>query len=308
MSFGDHLDELRRRIIHALLGILPIFILGLVFGGRILEVLTIPLLDALRAADQPAGLLATSPLETFGAYIKVSLIISLLVSFPWLLYQLWLFISPGLYHHERRFVYFLIPFSAVLTAASAAFLYFALLPISLFFLISFGTAVVQPNVNIEPLPPEIALAEIPMINVDPADAPVGTMWYNTRLNELRIQTADDIVMGFRGQRGGAIAQQYRIGEYVSLIFWLGLVFAIAFQLPIVLMLLGWSGILRPEDLRKVRRYVIFGCAIAGAVLTPQDPFSMLMLGGALYFLFELGVLLMRFVPPSRIAGEIEQKR
>jgi hypothetical protein len=101
---------------------------------------------------------------------------------------------------------------------------------------------------------------------------------------------------------GLISQDYRIGEYVSLVFRLAIVFAIAFQLPLVMLLLGWLDILRIDVIRRARRYVAFGCAVAGAVLTPQDPWSMVLLGGVLYLLFEFGLVLMRVVTPARVAG------
>ncbi|MEC9374503.1 MAG: twin-arginine translocase subunit TatC, partial [Planctomycetota bacterium] len=106
-------------------------------------------------------------------------------------------------------------------------------------------------------------------------------------------------------RGGVIAQQYRISEYVNLFLALGLVFAVAFQLPLVMLLLGWSGIAGPESFTGKRRYVFFACAIAGAILTPADPVSMVLLTVPLYLLFEGGILLMRFLPATRVAGERE---
>lgn len=306
MSFGDHLEDLRKRVVFAGLGFIPIFVLGLVFGGPLLEFLTIPLTDALRDAGQPATLLATSPLETFGAYIRVSIIVAVMGAFPWMLYQLWLFVAPGLYTHERRFVYFLIPLSTALTALSAIFLYKVLLPISLYFLIFFGSAIVQQDHGSAAAEPVPALTQVPILEGDPAEPAVGDAWYNAVTRTFCMQVDEETIMRFAGQTGGAIMQQYRIGEYVSLIFWLGLAFAIAFQLPVVMMLLGWVDILRPGDITRFRRYVVFGCAIAGAILTPQDPFSMLILGAALYMLFEFGLILMRFVPASRVAGEIDE--
>ena len=305
MSFGDHLEELRKRVVFAMLGLIPVFILGLVFGRPLLAFLTVPLTDALQAAGQPTSLLATSPFEPFTSYIKVSLILALLVAFPWIIFQVWLFIAPGLYKHERRFVYFLIPLSTALTVISSVFLYKVLLPISLYFLISFGAGLVQESPGSVTLEEGIVLPQMPVFAGDPVDAPIGSYWFNSEIGEFRMQVGEDTVVGTRGRRGGTIAQEYRIGEYVSLIFMLGLVFAVAFQLPVVMMLLSWVGIIRAADLKHLRRYVIFGCAIAGAMLTPQDPFSMVLLGGALYMLFEFGLILMRFVPARTVAGEID---
>jgi len=103
MSFGDHLDDLRRRVLFAILGLVPLIILGLMVGGPVLELLTQPVIEAMREAGEPSGLLATGPMESFISYLKVAFGVALLLGLPWIFYQLWLFISPGLYSNERRF-------------------------------------------------------------------------------------------------------------------------------------------------------------------------------------------------------------
>ena len=309
MPFGDHLEELRRRLILALLGIVPIFITCLFFGGPLLRFLVAPLTDALRAADQPVRLIATSPIETFAAYLKVSTALAIVIATPWILLQAWLFIAPGLFKRERRFVYFLIPMSVALTGLGLSFLYKVLLPISLTFLIMFGSGLVDQQPGAAALPEGLVLPTVPVLEGDPtAEAltggavPPGSVWINERLGEMRVHAGDGAVLGVRLDSGGAIAQEYRVGEYTSLLFTLGLVMAVAFQLPMVMMLLSWVGLLRPGDVTPYRRYVAFGCAAAGAILTPQDPWSMVLLGVALYVLFEAGIVLMRFVPARAVAG------
>ena len=329
MGFGDHLEDLRRRILLAIFGLIPALIIGLLVGGPLLELLTVPVTNALLAAGEPSGLLATGPLEAFISYLKVSFGVSILLAFPWLLYQAWMFIAPGLYQQERRFVYFLLPFSALLTAASSLFLYYALLPISLFFLIQFGTGIATSSpteMSVDGEPPAALIAQldasmIPVLEEDPPESVLkpGMRWINPKRNEVRLVTrvttdpddpsvtTDATIRNIRLRGDGLIAQEYRVGEYVSLLFRLGLVFALSFQLPVVMLLIGWLDIFRYSDLAGARRYVLFGCAIAGAVLTPQDPWSMILLGGVLYMLFELGLILMRFVPASRIAGKAESR-
>lgn len=304
MSFGDHLEDLRKRLIWALVAPIPIFALALVFGGGILAVLVRPLKNQLEAAGQGSDLLATNVLEPFTSYLLVAFIITLLVSMPWVIVQLWLFIAPGLHHYERRMVYFLIPLSGLLTIVAMAFLYYLMLPVSLFFLIGFGTDLISEDPGAAVMPPGVIAPTIPVLPGDPplADLVVGQQWINERLNELRVKVDEDTIAGVGLSAGGLIEIKPRIGEYIKMIFWLGLVFALAFQLPLVLMLLGWVGILRPEDLTRFRRQVILVCAIAGALLTPQDPFSMVLMAGALYLLFEFGILLMRTVTPARIMG------
>ncbi|MFG0256360.1 MAG: twin-arginine translocase subunit TatC [Phycisphaerales bacterium JB043] len=309
MPLGDHLEELRKRLFYALLGPIPIVIVCLIFGAPLVELLVEPAREQLLAAGQPARLQATGPAETFGAYLKVSLIASILLSCPWIIYQFWLFIAPGLFAQEKRFVYFLIPLSGVLSALSVVFLYFVLLPISLRFLILFGSFLVsQPPVS-EPLPDGVTLGTIPILNADPIDPPHGSTWINWTLKEQR--TAIDVdpgegvdirVYGATLSSGGTIAQQYRIGEYLNLVFLFAIVLVVSFQLPIVLLLGGWVGLFDHRVLGRYRKHAAFVCGLASAILTPADPFSMIVLMFPLYGLFEFGLLLMRFVPARRVSG------
>lgn len=303
MSFGDHLEDLRKRVILSLLAPIPVLVVCLIFGGSLLDFLLRPLVNALEAAGATPTLIATSPFETFSAYLKVGFIVALLVSFPWILYQLWLFIAPGLYAQERRFVYFFIPMSAALTALGSAFLYYILLPVSLVFLIGFGQTIVQRDSPTVPMPADVPMMTVPVVPGTIADAPVGTIWFDSETASLSVQTTPTTIMRRPFSKGtGVVSQDYRVGEYISLVFTLGLAFSVAFQLPIVLLLLSWVGLVEAKTLAGVRRYVVMGCAVAGAVLTPQDPFSMILLGGALYLLFEFGLILMRFVTPAVIRG------
>ncbi len=305
MTFGDHLEDLRRRLFWALLGPIPILIVCLIFGGPLLEFLVHPLETQLRAASQPIRLLATSPVEPFGAYLKVGMSVAVLISAPWILYQVWLFIAPGLYEHERRFVYFLIPGSAVLTAAAMVFLYKLMLPVMLRFFIVFGSLIVQTSPATAPIPDGVTLPTAPILSADPQTPEPGQFWINDSIRELRFaavgRDGSVVILGAPLATGGTISQQYRIGEYVNLVFGLALVFAIAFQLPLVMLLLSWTGILKASDLAPWRKHALFVCAIAGAFFTPADPGSMILLAAPLYLLFELGLFLMRALPASRVA-------
>ncbi len=302
MNFGDHLEELRRRLIFALLGPIPIFIVALIFGGPLLDFLLAPAEAALRDAGLPAKLLATSPAEPFIAYLKVAAVVSVMCSAPWILFQAWLFIAPGLYSTERKFAHLLFPLSAVLTISGLAFLYKLLLPVMLSFLIAFGVSLAGPDVKTSAVPDGVVLPEIPVLMNDPAESVSGQMWINGTLHELRIAT-DTGVMAIPMSAGdGSIVQQYRISEYVSLCFNLGIVFTVAFQLPVVMLLGGWTGLLRAAELKRWRRHVLFGCAVVSAIATPADPMSMLLLMVPLYLLFELGLILMRVAPGTATDG------
>ncbi|MBL0927712.1 MAG: preprotein translocase subunit TatC [Phycisphaerales bacterium] len=302
MPFGEHLEELRRRLIWMLVAPIPILIAALILGPRILLWVTRPLEHALRAAQQPVNYIATSPVEGFVLYLKVSFVATLLVAMPWILYQLWLFIRPGLYSHERRFAYFLMPMSVAMTGLAIAFLYWVLLPFSLYFLINFGATLIKQDVPRADPPPGIVLPHVPVLDGDPAEPTPGQMWINKPLEELRIRTDERTTRTLRLSGDSVIAQQYRLDEYITLVFWLAILFALVFQLPLVMLLLGWVDIVRPADLARHRRMVIFGCATVSAIFTPADPWSMLLMLGAMVALFEFGLLLMRYVPAKRILG------
>jgi sec-independent protein translocase protein TatC len=307
MTFGEHLEELRKRILVALLGLIPVAIIGFAFGIPLLEFLVIPLKRELLAHGLPPILQATGPLETFSSYMRVSMAAAVIVASPWLLWQLWLFVSPGLRIPERRFVYFLVPLSTILTIGGAFFLYTLMLPVVLSFFVTFGSNIGETDSPIVTLPPDIVLPEIPVLDGDPQDVEVGQEWFNRHLMERRICIGTDdngpIIAGTPYPRLSGIAQQYRISEYTKLVFNLTIAFVVGFQTPVVMLLLGWSGIIDTSFLKGKRRYVFFASLIIGAVLTPADPGSMLALALPLYALCELGMVLLRLFPAKRVAGE-----
>jgi sec-independent protein translocase protein TatC len=319
MSFGEHLEELRRRLIFALVSLLPIFILCLVFGTTLMEFLLQPLQTQLRAANLPVLLQATGPMETFSAWIKVALIFSLILGIPLALYQLWLFIAPGLYAHERRFARFLVPLSISLATLGLLFLYYVLLPAVLSFVLNFGAAVGRPSTPIVEMPANgsLVIPSFPILAGDPANPQPGAAWFNESLQELRINIAapspdgSPVAAQIRGTpmtRATGIAQQFRISQYLSMVFNMSLAVSLGFQLPVAVLLLGWAGIVTPEYLRRHRRYAILFCSIAAAVLTPPDPLSLFLLWLPLILLYEFGIMLLVAFPPSRVAEGILPRR
>lgn len=304
MSFGAHLEELRRRLIYALLSILPIFILTLAFGDDLLRFLIAPAQAQLRAAGLPASFQATGPLETLSAWLKVSGVLTIAAGVPAILLQLWLFVAPGLYPHEQRFGRLLAPLSLLLSAVGLVFLYLVMLPAMLAFLIHFGAALGHPDAGVATLPPDTVLPTIPILPGDPATPPPGSIWFNQLLQELRIAVPDKGgVRGVPMTLSSAIAQQYRVSEYVNLVFTMALAFAIGFQTPVVMLLLGWTSLVNRAFLAGRRKYAGLVCCIVAAILTPSpDPFSMMILAVPLYGLFELGLALMRFLPAGRVAA------
>lgn len=324
MPLGDHIEDLRRRLIVGLLGLAPILILSLVFGREIIEIMLVPLREALKARGLPPVVQVTGPMETFGAYLRVSIAVAVLVGLPWLLYQAWRFAAPGLYAAERRFVYVLAPMSVGLTLASIAFLYFVMMPIVLTFFIGFGQTLGGQDPGRAVPPPAMVFPEIPSLPGDPPDPQPGQMWINTRVQELRIavgslpavEVADPAeqvlpedqkppkvrILGSPLALTAGLSQQFRVSEYVKLMFQLTLAMAIAFQTPVAVLLLCWTGIIDPRKMGKHRKYAVLVAAVLGAVLTPADPLSMFALAVPLYFLYELGLLLARVLPAEKLAG------
>jgi sec-independent protein translocase protein TatC len=133
MSLGDHLEELRARLILALIGLALGAIICLIFGPRILAFIQRPYY-----AQTDDKLIVIGVADSFVAYMKISLISGLIITSPWVFYQLWMFVAAGLYPNERRYVKIAVPFSVTLFVAGALFFLFFVAPISLKFFLKFG--------------------------------------------------------------------------------------------------------------------------------------------------------------------------
>ncbi|MBN1788796.1 MAG: twin-arginine translocase subunit TatC [Sedimentisphaerales bacterium] len=141
MSFGDHLEELRIRVILSLLGIGAGLILCLFFSRFFLSLLAKPYYHAIQQSDIDAGLLAITLPEKFLVYLKTALFFGLIFSSPWVFYQLWKFISAGLYASEKKIVYIITPLCTTLFIAGAAFYLFVIAPIVISFFVNFDTGI-----------------------------------------------------------------------------------------------------------------------------------------------------------------------
>lgn len=138
MSFLQHLEELRRRIIWALVYVAAGFGVCWWFHDQIYDFMQKPIVKALSANHLPAKLTYLNPTEPFNMYLKVSLIAGLFLASPFVLYQVWAFISPGLYRHEKRYVMPFMCSTVFLFLAGGAFGYFVVYPAALKFLIQYS--------------------------------------------------------------------------------------------------------------------------------------------------------------------------
>ncbi|MEE9270233.1 MAG: twin-arginine translocase subunit TatC [Candidatus Krumholzibacteria bacterium] len=140
MSFFDHLGDLRRVIIQSLVGIFLLTIICWFFSGRILDLLI---------KDLPVeSLYFNSPLGAFMIRLRVSLVLGIIIAFPFVLYKVWSFVVPGLFAAERRRVYPLVISSATLFYLGIVFCYVILIPFVLKFLLGFGTENLNPLLSV----------------------------------------------------------------------------------------------------------------------------------------------------------------
>jgi sec-independent protein translocase protein TatC len=138
MSFFDHLVELRKRIVAALIGVGAGVVVGLLVSKRFINYIVTPMQAALRANHLDDKLYYTSPAGYISLVINLGVYLGIVLAMPWVLYQIWLFVAPGLYKHERRAAAGFIISSMFLFLCGIAFAYFILLPQVLTFLISFA--------------------------------------------------------------------------------------------------------------------------------------------------------------------------
>ncbi|KAA8997268.1 Sec-independent protein translocase subunit TatC [Affinibrenneria salicis] len=225
----SHLIELRKRLLNSIICVLVVFVVLVFFANDIYQMVSAPLIKQLPAG---ASMIATDVASPFFTPIKLTMIVSVFVSAPFILYQVWAFIAPALYKHERRLMMPLLFSSSLLFYAGMAFAYFVVFPLAFSFF---------------------------------------------------AQTAPEGVL---------IATD--INNYLDFVMALFMAFGVSFEVPIAIVLLCWSGVITPEDLKKKRPYVLVGAFVVGMLLTPPDVFSQTLLAIPMYLLFEVGVFFARF--------------
>jgi sec-independent protein translocase protein TatC len=147
MSFLEHLEELRQRLLRSVLSVFAAFGICFYFRDAIYGYLSRPLTDTLRSLHLPAKLVYTNPTDPFNLYIKLSIVAGIFLASPYILYQIWLFISPGLYRHEKRYIWPFVLLTSSLFISGGFFAYKMAFPAALKFLVEFGHQF-QPMVTI----------------------------------------------------------------------------------------------------------------------------------------------------------------
>ncbi len=320
MSFGDHLEELRRRLILSLVGIVVGAGVALAFSKHIQDILVRPLKVVHQKHGEPLKMLALGPADYFLNWLTIGVISGAILVMPWVLYQMWLFVGAGLYGHERRWVKRFAPISVGLFAAGVLFMYFIVLPIVLNFFVQFNRGFTVSNappsglqrmlLGIEAQPessddaPAPDLPPVPILEADPADPPPNSMWVNRPKHQLMIQGDKErwSIPLTDVENQTVVSSNFAIKDYMSFVLSLMLAFGIAFEVPIVVVFLAATGIVPAEAMAGARRYVIFAIVIAAMFLTPPDVISQILLAVPMLALFEGGLMMARIIERKREAG------
>ncbi len=231
-SLLAHLIDFRRRLIWSMLAVVAGFVVSYLFAPEIYAFLVHPLASAMEGEQR--RLIYTGLTEAFVTYIKLALWAGCFLAFPVIAAQVWMFVAPGLYKHERRaFLPFLIA-TPVLFLMGAAMAYYLVFPLAWKFFLSF---------------------EVP--------AMAGSM---------------------------PIQLEARVSEYLSLAMTIVFAFGLAFELPVILVLLARIGVLSAAQLSQFRRYAIVLIFVAAAILTPPDVISQICLAVPLMVLYEASII------------------
>ncbi len=220
-----HLIELRQRLLSAMTGVLLIFLPLAFYAQKIYHFLAKPLL---RLLPPGSAMIATEVASPFFVPFKLAGLLAFALALPWVLYQLWAFIAPGLYRNERRLVVPLLMSSTLLFYGGVSFAYFIILPRIFQFLLS--------------VTPE------------------------------------------------GVSMMTDISKYLDFVLKLFVAFGLAFETPVAIVLLCWTGFLTPQQLRSHRDYVLVGVFFVAAILTPPDVISQVSLALSTYALYEVGIL------------------
>ncbi len=223
----EHLADLRKCLIRSLLAIVAGFCACWIFSEQIFDFIRQPIAPFLK----DGGLVFTAPMDKFLAHIKVCLLASVIVSCPFWMYQIWLFIAPGLYEKEKKYGVAFIFSGTFLFLTGVSFVYFIVYPMAFDFLMNFA--------------------------------------------------------------GGTDTAMITISEYLSFFTTTTLVFGAAFEMPLILTLLGMMGVIDHHFLIKIRRYAIVVLAALSALVTPPDVISMFAMLVPLTLLYEVSILLVK---------------
>ena len=291
MTIGEHLEELRARVILGLIGFVVVTGVLLLFGDQVLLIFCRPLFKTLQQKGLNPQLYYTKLGEGFTVWLKIVMISAATLSSPWVLYQLWQFVAAGLYPHERTYVTRYAPMSIALLVAGMLFVYVLVLPWTIQFFLDFAGSVPMPQSH-----PTTAQAHvpttIPSLPGEPGAPRAFEMWYDSAIKQVKIFIPGEGVRVLPFLPDNLLAPHISLDDYIDLVVGMLIVFGLSFQLPLVVMALARVGIVEVAALKHARRYVYFVLAIVACVITPGDVITAsLALTVPLCLLYELGIWL-----------------
>jgi sec-independent protein translocase protein TatC len=230
----SHLLELRDRLIRAIVAVALAFLPCMYYSNQIFTFMATPLKEKLPKGTQ---LIATTVMSPFTTPFKLSLFVAVFFAMPFIIYQLWAFVAPGLYRHEKRFAVPLLVSSILLFYTGVVFAYFFVFPV--------------------------------MFQFFAATTPHG------------------------------VAMMTDISAYLDFVLTMFLAFGAAFEVPVAVVLLVLTGVVKLEKLKENRGYVLIGIFIVAAMLTPPDAVSQCIMAIPMYLLYEGGLLMARILSKMR---------
>jgi sec-independent protein translocase protein TatC len=233
MTFWEHLQELRSRVIKMILAFAVGAAVAWVFKTQLLEWIVTPFIEGWNKQDGRPTIHFPHPAALFIAYIKLSVLGGFVISLPVLLYQVWAFVAPGLYAKEKRFAIPFVVASCALFASGGYFGWRIAFPMAFRYLLGF------------------------------ADLPPGGQF--------------------------DIEPTVMIGEYIEFLTRMLIAFGAVFEIPVVVFFLSIVGVVNHTHLIKFARYFVVIAFILGAIITPPDPMSQLLLAVPLIVLYTFSI-------------------
>jgi sec-independent protein translocase protein TatC len=239
-TFLSHLIELRERLVRSLLIFALACVPALYFSAELYDLLAMPLIETL---PQGSKMIATGVITPFLIPMKIAFMAGFVLSLPFLLYQGWAFVAPGLYAHEKKLVLPLVVSSTLLFLLGMLFCYFIVFRKVFAFIASFA-------------PKSISVAP-------------------------------------------------DIEAYFNFVLGMFLAFGLAFEVPVVVVVLIITGLVSVEQLREWRGYVVVAIFILAAIVTPPDVVSQIALAVPMCILYEVGIFFGQFINKRRKAAALE---
>lgn len=230
----SHLLELRDRLIRCCIAVAIVFIPCMSFANDLFTYVAKPLMDKLPHGNT---LIATTVMSPFLTPFKTAFFVAVLGAMPYVLYQVWAFVAPGLYRHEKRFAVPLLMTSIILFYAGIAFAYFVVFPV----MFAFFASTTPPGVSMMP----------------------------------------------------------DIGAYLDFLVKMFFAFGVAFEVPIAVVLLVSTGIVKLEKLKSNRGYVLIGIFVLAALITPPDAISQSVMAIPMYALYEGGIVMATLISNAK---------